>query len=264
MVNQVVDERCYFLSRIKSDNANIDLMLEEGYKALDQNDLSGLNKAAAGCMHKLGGIKFHWQNAANQRYGKRHVAMLKSEADRVYQIQSERVKDLASEIESLMALTAFRNEHLYIETDGGREDSGRDNSHTGDCGVRALSLATNSTYNRVWAELDALLPYNQSPDHGVSLSIITEFLTRRKWVSYSVEGLTVVDFARDGKLAVLDCQLSDYRHAICVKYGKFYDITSNPAGWLVNRVFYPESYGHKEGDLITTLDWIKRQTIAIS
>lgn len=66
-----------------------------------------------------------------------------------------------------------------VITDGGRSDYFK--GETGDCVVRAISIATGKPYNVVYAEIKALMGRGASPRNGVPKSIYHRYLLSMGW-----------------------------------------------------------------------------------
>ena len=240
-----------FLSRVENDKDDIDLMINNGYKALDQYNIEEISSITVKAKSLLMGLKSYTQYDRSC-LTESEITSLKF--DSFYLSRTKQIRDLSRKAKDLMNKVSAENNHLWINNDGGRQGIlGIGCDEAGDCVTRAVAIGTNECYGRIWLAFDDLLPENEDPDGGVSLTMVNTVLFRRKWTSHPVKKLTVSDFAKDGKVAILDCRFIDEVHLVAVKDGKLYD-TWNSTGWLVTTAYYPETEKRNQGELIVTLD----------
>ena len=236
-------------------------MIEEAHTAFDQNNLGEVNRISSECIHWISGIK-DYKEIAKSHLSPTSMALFELEIDSVYYSRAKEFRGLSKKFRSLSDSIAAENEHLWVKADGGRSKFfGTGGEQAKDCATRAVAIGTDKCYRKTWMGFDSLIPSGHDPDGGVSLISISTMLFREGWSFHPVKELSVADFAKDGKVAILNCKLMDKAHAVAVKDGMIHDMW-NSGGWLVNMAFYPKERKMKQGELIVTLDWIKNQAAA--
>lgn len=150
---------------------------------------------------------------------------------------AEVVSDLVCEYQDAIRACDMSN---WVETDGGRADAGHIGS-AGDCAIRAISIACELSYQEVWLSFDSEDP-NESPDEGIMVMQITNFLFERGWetIPLAQEGLTVKETAQKFKNGLITCTLLQYGHFVAAVNGKYYD-TWNSGELIVKSIMVPPS-----------------------
>lgn len=77
----------------------------------------------------------------------------------------------------------------WVKDDGGREASGHP-KHSGDCVVRAVAIATGSSYQEVWEDLESYCLSGRkrkrfsSPAKGIQIPLLKKYLALKgfRWV----------------------------------------------------------------------------------
>ena len=108
------------LSQVESEKEDIDLMIDNGYKALDQNDTEKLSGIIMECEHLLMGLNAHKQYVGSSLTESEKTS-LRLEIDSFHSSREKQVVDLSEKCQYLMHKISAQNNHLWIKSEGGRE-----------------------------------------------------------------------------------------------------------------------------------------------
>ena len=129
-----------------------------------------------------------------------------------------------------------KHNELWEFDDGDRKDAGYLDM-VGDCGIRAIVVATDADYHFLWKYFAAC---GKDPATGVSMPDLIDYLQNRGWTleHIFIKGRRVLDFVKDGKDAIVIGHELGTAHAVAIKDNQIRD-TWNCLGLQVSQVFYP-------------------------
>ena len=142
----------------------------------------------------------------------------------------------ALEYHSMINKIGRKHHRLWKFDDGDRRDAGYLDS-VGDCAIRAIVVATDADYHFLWKYFAAR---GKDPDTGVRIRDLIDYLKNERWTYEHVftKGQRVLDFAKDGKDAIVIGHQLGTAHAVAIKDNQIWD-TWNCLGLQVSQVFYP-------------------------